>query len=222
MRRLIGSRAHGMIDYPTSALMMATPWVFRLDRKSIASWLPLALGASATVYSLLTDYELSAQRRLSLKTHLVLDAISGAMLAASPLLFRTRRTQWIPNVAIGLFEVATALLTKQTPDDRAKRSSRRRSARSSSGSSSRGILTAITSLIGIGTSSSTSRRSSSRGTSSRSSSSRGSSSEGRRSGSRSRSSTGNGTTSTRSKRTNRSAEGRSTSRSTSRRQPVEA
>jgi hypothetical protein len=50
-------------------------------------YVPLALGKSAIVYSLCTNYELGAFHLIPMPAHLWLDLLSGIFLAASPWLF---------------------------------------------------------------------------------------------------------------------------------------
>jgi hypothetical protein len=53
-----------------------------------------------------------------MRTHLALDAMSGAMLAASPWLFRYAKSgprYWMPHVAVGVGEILAAALTEPEP-----------------------------------------------------------------------------------------------------------
>ena len=77
--------------------------------------MPVALGAGALLYSLLTDYELGLVRALPMTLHLGLDFCSGALLAVSPWLFGFADDVWLPHVAFGLFEIGAALLTQTLP-----------------------------------------------------------------------------------------------------------
>lgn len=123
--RIMGSRAHGMVDYPMGALLMSAPLLFKLDTREIATWIPVAIGASMTAVSAMTDYEAGVSRKIPFKTHLMIDAISGVALAISPFLFRSRNRQWIPHVIFGLSELLTAVMTRPTLDRRPSRSASR-------------------------------------------------------------------------------------------------
>ena len=72
-------------------------------------------GGAAILYSLFTDYELGVIKRVPVKAHLTLDAVFGLLLAASPWLLGFAETTWRPHLALGLFEVAAALLTRHHP-----------------------------------------------------------------------------------------------------------
>ena len=114
--RFIGSRAHGMMDYPMGALMMSAPLLFKMDRKDIATWIPVAVGVSMTAVAAMTNFEAGVKRKIPFRTHLLIDAISGIALAASPWLFRSRNRQWIPHVIFGMSELMTSLMTKPELD----------------------------------------------------------------------------------------------------------
>ncbi len=91
------------------------PWVLNFDRGGIETWLPVILGATTILYSLLTDYELGMAKVISMRTHLALDFISGALLAVSPWLFGFADYVWAPHLIVGLIEIGVTLLTTRVP-----------------------------------------------------------------------------------------------------------
>jgi hypothetical protein len=113
--RVISTRVHGMLDYIVGVLLIAAPWLFNFDRGGAETWIPVILGAGALVYSLLTDYELGAVRRIPMPTHLRLDLMSGILLAVSPWLFGFSDFVWRPHLVFGLFEIGSALMTSRQP-----------------------------------------------------------------------------------------------------------
>ena len=113
--RFIPTRVHGYLDYIVGALLIAAPWVFDFAQGGAETWIPVVLGAGAIIYSLMTDYELGASRIISMRSHLLLDFISGVLLAASPWLFGFADYVWGPHLAFGLFEMGAALMTKREP-----------------------------------------------------------------------------------------------------------
>lgn len=113
--RFIPTRVHGLLDYLVGLLLIAAPWVFNFDRGGAETWVPVALGAGALVYSLLTDYELGVVRRIPMPAHLTLDLLSGIVLAASPWLFGFSAFVWVPHLVLGVLEVGAALMTKTKP-----------------------------------------------------------------------------------------------------------
>ena len=107
-----------MLDYLVGALLIAAPWLFDFAAGGAETWIPVVLGAGAILYSLFTDYELGVSRQLSMRTHLMLDLMSGILLAASPWLFGFADTVWAPHLALGLFEIGASLMTKREPEHR--------------------------------------------------------------------------------------------------------
>lgn len=113
--RVIPTKVHGVLDYTAGSLIAAGPWLLKLDKKSAATYIPLALGAGAIVYSLFTNYEWGAAKKLPMTSHLTMDLGNGVLLAASPWLFRFAKRTWQPHLIAGLFEVAASLMTKKKP-----------------------------------------------------------------------------------------------------------
>ena len=79
------------------------------------TWIPVVLGAGMIVLALMTDYELGAVHRISMRTHLTIDLISGALLAVSPWLFGFADVVWGPHLVLGLLEIGASLMTKLHP-----------------------------------------------------------------------------------------------------------
>jgi hypothetical protein len=113
--RIIPTRIHGLLDYLVGALLVAFPWLFGFDRGGVETWLPVLLGLGAILYSIFTDYEMGAVRRIPMPTHLLLDAGSGVLLAASPWLFGFADHVWQPHLCFGLFEIVASLMTQRRP-----------------------------------------------------------------------------------------------------------
>lgn len=111
--KIISTKVHGAIDYLAVGTLLALPhamgWSANVTRLLTASAL------RTLAYSLLTQYEFSALRLLPMKTHLKLDGSSGLMLALAALFIGDARAKKA-LVGLGLFELATALLSKQESD----------------------------------------------------------------------------------------------------------
>lgn len=115
--RFISTRVHGMLDYAMGGLLIVAPWLFGFADGGAETWVPVILGAGAIAYSLFTDYELGAVRRIPMGTHLGLDAGAGVLLAASPWLFGFAEFVYLPHLVLGLVEIGAALSTRTTADD---------------------------------------------------------------------------------------------------------
>lgn len=127
VKKIIPTRIHGYIDYATGALLSTSPLFFdkvkmeseeegpeRSIKKMKAEQLvPYSMGVISTAYSLFTNYELGAVKKVPMKFHLAADAVSGVFIAVSPWLFGFYKKTWIPFVAIGAMEVAVALFTER-------------------------------------------------------------------------------------------------------------
>jgi hypothetical protein len=119
--RFIPTSAHGVLDYLVGVALLAAPWLFGFADNETARWVTMAFGAAAILYSLLTDYEMGVIRAIPMPVHLILDAMSGILLAASPWLFGFSEEVWVPHVIVGVFEIIAAISTETEPNrDRAR------------------------------------------------------------------------------------------------------
>ena len=111
MRKPISTRVHGILDYMTAGLLLTLPRVMGWDR-SVTRLLDVA-GISAAGYSMLTKYELGIVKALPMKSHLAMDAVSGAaLIGAAAILDNENDDVRITLAGIGLFEIAASLLTR--------------------------------------------------------------------------------------------------------------
>lgn len=56
--RFLPTSVHGIVDYLVGALLIVAPLVLGFDQGGMETLVPIVLGFSAILYSLLTDYEL--------------------------------------------------------------------------------------------------------------------------------------------------------------------
>ena len=114
---LISTRSHGKLDYLVGLILMTSPWIFDYaSSDQYFIWIPFALGSFTFLYSLLTDYELSLARVISVKMHLALDILSGIFLSISPWLFHFDDVIYLPHLIIGAGEVLISILTVKSYD----------------------------------------------------------------------------------------------------------
>lgn len=116
--KIIETKTHGYLDYLVGLLLLVLPGIIGLDVNSPEGIVPMVLGLAAIIYSLLTAYELGISKLISMRTHLVLDFLSGALLAASPWLFGFADTVYLPHLVLGIFEIIASLITKTTVRER--------------------------------------------------------------------------------------------------------
>lgn len=128
--RFIPTKLHGLLDYASGLLFIASPWLFGFayDARSdlpttiSAQWIPVFVGIGVLTYSILTDYELGLIRRLPMPVHLTADFwFAGVFLAASPWIFGFADRVYLPHVLLGAFSLAAGLLTKKEPADGGQR-----------------------------------------------------------------------------------------------------
>jgi hypothetical protein len=111
--KVITTKTHGVIDYLVGILLMVSPWLFNFNMNGAETWVPFVLGAGAVVYSLFTDYEFGAVKRISMRMHLSFDLFSGIFLAASPWLLGFYEYVYLPHLVIGIAEIGVALCTEK-------------------------------------------------------------------------------------------------------------
>src|SRR4029453_8926446 len=112
--RPIDSTLHGVTDYSVGATLMTVfPRWADIEGTESARQIRIA-GAGHAGYGTLTDYPLGVVKVLPYKAHLALDAIGALALAATPFVtgqFKRGRDQWVPHVALCLFELASLAMT---------------------------------------------------------------------------------------------------------------
>lgn len=113
--RFIPTQVHGYLDYLMGLVLLVAPWLFGFAAGGAETWIPVIIGASVIIYSLFTDYELGAVRRIPMPTHLALDAAGGVLLALSPWLFGFSDVIVWPHLVFGLLELGAAVTTHRTP-----------------------------------------------------------------------------------------------------------
>src|SRR6188472_3445940 len=115
--RPIDSTLHGATDYTAGTLLMtAFPRLAGIAGTRSARQIRTA-GAIHAGYSTVTDYPLGVRKMLPYKAHLALDAFGALALAATPFVtgqWRRGRSQWVPHVALCLFELGSLVLTDPT------------------------------------------------------------------------------------------------------------
>lgn len=104
------------MDYLVGILLIISPWLFQFANGGAAMWIPIILGISTILYSLMTNYEYGAVSVISMPTHLWIDGIAGLFLSVSPWLFGFVEVAALPHLIIGLLEMGAALMTNPVPE----------------------------------------------------------------------------------------------------------
>ena len=113
--KVISTKVHGILDYLVGVILIAAPWLLNFNRDGAETWVPVILGVGVILYSLITDYELSISKTISMKTHLTLDVLSGIFLAASPWIFGFNDYVYLPHLIFGILEIGAGTMTETRP-----------------------------------------------------------------------------------------------------------
>jgi hypothetical protein len=117
MPRPIDSTLHGATDYTVGSLLTtAFPRLAGIEGTRAARQIRAA-GAIHVGYSTITDYPLGIVKLLPYQAHLAIDALGAIALAATPFVtgqWKKGRGQWLPHVALCLFELGSLALTDPT------------------------------------------------------------------------------------------------------------
>lgn len=113
--RFISTRTHGVLDYLSGLLIIASPWIFGFANDGAAQWVPVIVGATILLMSILTNYEAGFVKAIPMSTHLTMDVLGGLLLAASPWIFGFADAVYLPHLILGIMEVGAGLMTERVP-----------------------------------------------------------------------------------------------------------
>lgn len=113
--RFIPTKVHGILDYMMGLLLIASPWIFNFHRGGAETYVPVILGAGVILYSILTDYEMGAAKKITMPAHLTMDLLGGIFLAVSPWLFGFAEYVYLPHLIFGILEIGASLMTVKVP-----------------------------------------------------------------------------------------------------------
>ena len=111
---MITSRLHGVIDYIVGIALIAAPWLFGFadfENFAAATWTPIVIGLAMIGMSLMTNYEFSIVKIISMRAHLMLDFVLAMVLALSPWLLNFADYVYAPHLIVGLAEVLIVSMT---------------------------------------------------------------------------------------------------------------
>ena len=115
--RPVDATLHGVVDYTAGATLLTVfPKLAGVEGTRSARQIRAA-GAIHTGYSALTDYPLGVAKAIPYKAHLALDALGAVALAATPFVtgqYRKGPEQWVPHVALALFELSSLAVSDPT------------------------------------------------------------------------------------------------------------
>jgi hypothetical protein len=115
--RFLPLKIHNALDFIVGIALILSPYIFGFsDVGGAAVAVPQIIGAASIFMGLFTrGYGFSIAKLIPLKTHLTIDFLAGATLAASPWLFGfadEETNAWLPHVVVGLALVLVSLTTR--------------------------------------------------------------------------------------------------------------
>jgi hypothetical protein len=115
--RPIDATLHGVTDYTVGTLLVTVfPRLVGIEGTRAGRQIRMS-GAVHVAYSTVTDYPLGMVKELPYRAHLAIDALGAVALAATPFItgqYREGRRQWVPHVALSLFELASLAMSDPT------------------------------------------------------------------------------------------------------------
>lgn len=111
---MISSKTHTIIGLIVGAALLLAPWIFGFSDNALASWTAWLVGVIIIFNELITTSVISLVKLVSMRTHLVIDYLTGALLAISPWLFGfadAPANVWVPHLLVGLLIIGYAALT---------------------------------------------------------------------------------------------------------------
>jgi len=116
--RFISTKVHGVMDYISGLLLIVSPWLFYFADGTAAQSVPVIIGITLLLVSILTKYEVGVANVMSMPMHLSIDIIAGIILIASPWLYNfADRIMW-PHVVFGVFEIMVGFMTQTLPQSK--------------------------------------------------------------------------------------------------------
>ena len=112
--KFIEPRVHGFIDYFVGIMLIAGPALSNFQN-AIEVFIPAVFGVVQITYCLFTRYEFGFFPAISMRRHIRIDMMTGALLAASPWIFGFAEYMWQPHVVLGCFQMIIALFTRTYP-----------------------------------------------------------------------------------------------------------
>lgn len=110
--RFIGESLHGFLDYAVAATLITAPFILGFAQYGpIAQWMSVIAGVALLVYSLMTDYSLSARSVLPFGLHLAIDFAAGVAFVVAPFLFGFGGIAASFYVVMGAAVIAVVFLT---------------------------------------------------------------------------------------------------------------
>ncbi|HYG83415.1 MAG TPA: SPW repeat protein [Verrucomicrobiae bacterium] len=117
--RFLSSKIHTIIGLLVGIVLLFAPQLFSFTNNAAASNVALYVGIFIILSELITTSRFSPLKLVPMRTHLILDYLTGAFLAVSPWLFgfaNEPSNYWLPHLLVGILVIGYALVTNPNAD----------------------------------------------------------------------------------------------------------
>lgn len=115
-------KTHTVIGLIVGLALIVAPWLFAFsDQGGAAVMVPIYVGIFILLSELTTTSPYSPIKLVPMKTHIVIDVLTGLFLLLSPWLFNFSGLEvnaWLPHVIVGIAIVGYALMTRTSDEAR--------------------------------------------------------------------------------------------------------
>lgn len=111
MKKIIPTKAHAVMDYGSSIILLIGPWILLFEDNAEAKYAFVFAGAFILLQSLFTNYEGGLVKVIPVKFHLFMDVVLGLALLSSPWVFGFAEQTWLWHVLMGGMSVFAGLFT---------------------------------------------------------------------------------------------------------------
>ena len=111
----INTKLHGVLDYFTALLLVASPWFFEYAGNNIQTWISLGVGITVVLNILFTDFEFGIIRVLKMESHLAIDMLCATILLTASWILNVSQEVMLFFLVISIFQAALALATRNRP-----------------------------------------------------------------------------------------------------------
>ena len=118
--KFISAKAHTIIGLAVGIALLVAPYIFMFSDDSSASMVAMIVGAFIIVNEFITTSPASLLKLVPVRVHIIIDILTGLVLAASPWLlgfYDTPVNHWLPHLIVGALVVGYALMTVVPADD---------------------------------------------------------------------------------------------------------
>jgi hypothetical protein len=118
--RFLSSKIHTVIGLIVGIGLLFAAELFGFKDVQAATSIARIIGAFIIINELITTSKLSPFKLVPMRVHLIIDYLTGAVLALSPWLLGfagTSANHWVPHLVIGLLIIGYALVTNPADSD---------------------------------------------------------------------------------------------------------